>query len=295
MRPALTLACLALAYMLSGCQVLFHADFEADTVGSRPNPSPAGPPAGDWINVWIADPGNAVVVSDPLFGNRLIQSYQESLTQIDFNGIETSRTVQQYVAMWNGCADRFSDETPRFHFSIGNAHTGRANFQIQNGQFMADGEVLGRVVIGEVHTVSVRVDNEAGTYTVTVAQPASGPADGACANAGRSRPACPDGFRFERGACRSGPNFWGHRSHCPLEGRTGCAICRDDEVVDTMNGTCRSRSGVRDRMTSSTRTMGPGSGPRMPRVGIAMSYSNIVPSDPGSYIIDDVWIYRPEE
>jgi hypothetical protein len=48
-------------------------------------------------------------------------------------------------------------------------------------------------------------------------------------------PACPEGFRFEGGECRSGPNWLGHRSHCPLE---ACAVCREDQMLDPEHGLC---------------------------------------------------------
>lgn len=293
-----TLIGLGFALMLSGCETLFHADFESDTVGARPSSSPAGPPTGDMIRVWPAGPENIVVIADRLFGNSLMHSYQASVSQSDFVGIETRRAVQDFWAVWDGCADRFSSATPRFFFSVGNLNTGIANFEIVNGEFRASGERLGDVALGEFHTVSIHVDNRAGTYTATVAQPSSTPAgDGAaCSTAGARRAACPPGFRFERGSCRSGPNWLGYRSHCPLEGRTSCAVCRDDEVVDTMNGTCVSRSRARNRITSSARPLSSiGAASDVDRIAIKLSYDNAVASDPGSYIIDDIWITRAEE
>ncbi|HSD68015.1 MAG TPA: hypothetical protein VLB07_00620 [Woeseiaceae bacterium] len=294
--PALIYPCFAL--VLSGCETLFHADFESDTAGGPPSSSPAGPPTDDVIRIWPADPPNIVVIADRLFGNSLSHSYREAVSQTDFIAIETTRAVQEFTALWDGCADRFSSATPRFFFAIGNLNTGIANIEIVDGEFRASGERLGDVVFGEVHTVSVHVDNSAGTYTATIAQaaPTSGGSRAACSTAGVSRPACPEDFRFERGECRTGPNWLGYRAHCPLEGRTGCATCRADEVLDTMNGTCVTRSRARDRVMSSARPLSSrGAEPSVSRVSIKLSYDNVVPGDPASYVIDDIWIYRPEE
>ena len=283
--------------MLSGC-VLFHADFESDTVGVQPSSSPAGDPTGDEIEILAAGSGNIVVIADRLFGKSLRHSPQESVSQINFKGIETRRAVQEFFALWDGCADRWSSDTPRFFFTVGNLNTGRANLEIENGEFRAAGERLGDVVFGEIHSVRIHVDNIAGTYTVTIAQTdsTSGEDGGSCSTAGESRPACPEDFRFERGACRSGPNWLGHRSHCPLEGPASCATCRGGEVLDTMNGTCINRSRARARVTSTARPLsGRGLYSEVDPVSIGVSYDNIAPSDPASYIIDDIWVYRPEE
>jgi hypothetical protein len=292
--PLLVMSCVP---AFSGCQVLFHDDFEADTVGARPDLSPAGSPDGDEIEILPRDPGNLVVVADGLFGKSLVHIPRETVTQTFFSAVETRSDVEDYVAMWDGCADRFSPDTPRFFFSIGSLETGTANLEIRNGEFRASGESLARVVVGEVHTVRIAVDNEEGTYTVTLAQASPGSRDDAasCATAGGRRSACPEDFRFERGACRSGPNWLGHRAHCALEGPHSCAVCRDGEILDTMNGTCLSRATPRDRVTSSVRPLGrrvPSGGAR---IKIGMSYDNIAPSDPASYVIDDIWIFTPEE
>lgn len=293
----LPIVCFAFAPMLAGCQVLFHDDFESDAVGVRPSLSPAGEPEGDEIEILPAGAGNIVVVTPGLFGKSLRHAPLSEVTQTFFKGTETTRTVDEFIALWDGCADRFSSDTPRFFFTVGSLETGTANFEIENGEFRAAGERLGSVVVGEVHTVRINVDNRAGTYTVTVAQsaPSSGEDDARCSTAGASRPACPGGYRFERGACRSGPNWLGHQSHCPLEGRTSCAICRDDEIIDTMNGTCLSRAMPRERVTSSSRPLSrriPSGGSR---ISIGMSYDNIAPSDPASYVLDDIWIFRPDD
>lgn len=52
-------------------QVLFHADFETDTVGSIPNPSPAGPPPGDSI----VSNGNVSVVNAATKAVRVQRSF----------------------------------------------------------------------------------------------------------------------------------------------------------------------------------------------------------------------------
>jgi hypothetical protein len=299
MKPHfLSLICLAFVSMLSGC-VLFHADFESDTVGVQPSSRPAGPPTGDEIEILAASSGNVVVIADRLFGKSLRHSPQETVSQINFTGIETRRAVEEFFALWDGCADRWSSDTPRYFFTVGNLNTGTANLEIENGEFRAAGERLGDVVIGEIHTVRIHVDNRAGTYTVTIAQTASTAGeDGASCSTARDsrRPACPEDFRFERGACRSGPNFWGHKSHCPLEGRNSCATCRADEFVDTINGTCITSSRARARVTSTARPLsGRGLYSEVSPVRIGVSYDNIAPSDPASYIMDDIWIYKPRE
>jgi hypothetical protein len=292
----LSLFCLSLAPTLSGC-VLFHADFESDTVGVQPSASPAGRPTGDEIQILAADSGNIVVIADRLFGNSLRHSPQETVSQIFFTGIETRRAVEEFFALWDGCADRWSSDTPRYFFTVGNLNTGTANLEIENGEFRAAGERIDDVVFGEIHSVSIHVNNTAGTYTVTIAQadPTLGDGDASCSTAGESRPACPEDFRFERGACRSGPNWLGYRSHCPLEGPASCAICRDGEVLDTMNGTCINRSRARARVTSTARPLSRGVISEVSPVRIGVSYDNIAPSDPASYIIDDIWIYKPSE
>lgn len=293
-QHSLSPICLALLSMLSGC-VLLHADFESDTAGALPGSSPAGPPEGDEIRVWAAGAANIVVTADRLFGNSLRHSPRESVSQIDFIATETARTVQQFTALWDGCADRWSADTPRYFFSVGSLNTGLANIELENGEFRAAGERLADVVYGEIHTVSVQVDNRAGTYTVTIAQADPPPVgdEASCSTAGVSRAACPEGFRFERGGCRSGPSWLGYRSHCPLEGRNSCATCRDGEVLDTMNGTCVNRSRARNRVTSTARPLSDALVSGASRVSIVASYDNIAPGDPAAYIIDDIWIYKP--
>jgi hypothetical protein len=292
----LPLFCLAFVPMLSGC-VIFHADFESDTVGVPPGSSPAGNPTGDEIVILGADSGNVVVIADRLFGNSLRHSPQETVSQIFFTGIETRSAVEQFVAIWDGCADGWSSDTPRYFFTVGSLNTGTANLEIENGEFRAAGERIADVVVGEVHTVRILVDNTAGTYTVTIAQgdPALGYGDASCSTSGESRPACPEDYRFERGACRSGPNWLGYRSHCALEGPGSCAICNDSEVVDTLNGTCVDRSRARTRATSTARPLSSGIVSELSPVRIGVSYDNIAPSDPASYIFDDIWIYEFEE
>ena len=286
MRPhSLTLITLGFALMLSGCS-LFHADFEADTVGAPPSSSPAGRPTGDMIRIWLADPGNLVVVPnrdicDVSNTKSLIYSYQQPVSQADFIGIERRRAVQEFWAVWDGRAQRFSSTTPRFFFTVGNHNTGTANLEIVNGEFRASGERIVDVEPDEVHSVIMHVDNREGTYSVTIDQTTS--------TARRS--ACPEGFRFEGGECRSGPDLWppGAMAHCPLEGRTGCATCGADECLDTMTGTCILRR--RSSVTSSVRPLsGRGVMPGDLRLSIVMSYDNITDSDPASYIIDDIWI-----
>jgi len=56
------------------------------------------------------------------------------------------------------------------------------------------------------------------------------------------RPACPSGFSFESGGgqvgsgrCQSGPNWLGHRSHCPL---ASCNVCTTAERLDWTHGLC---------------------------------------------------------
>jgi hypothetical protein len=51
-------------------QVMFHDDFEADTVGSAPGPSPAGPPPGDGL----VSSGSVTVVSSGSNAARLVRS-----------------------------------------------------------------------------------------------------------------------------------------------------------------------------------------------------------------------------
>ena len=282
MKPHfLTLITLGFAVLLSGCTTLFHDDFESDTVGVPPSSSPAGPPTGDIVRIWNADPGNLVVTADGINGNSLIHSYQRSVSQADFIGIETGRVVQEYWAAWNGRAESFTSATPRFFFSVGNFNTGIANLEIDNGTFFCSGERLADVVLDEDHTVIMHVDNRAGTYTVTIYQTTST----------ARRAACPEGFRFEGGECQS--ESWGYRSHCPLEGRTSCATCRADETLDTTDGTCitrvRSNASCRDRPLSSIGLIRGNE-----RLSIRMSYDNIVATDPASYTIDDIWMSERE-
>jgi hypothetical protein len=270
---------LLFAVTCSGCTTLFHDNFEADTVGLQPWPSPAGRPTGDMVRIWGANPGNLVVTADGISGKSLIHSYQPSVSQADFIGIETERAVHEYWATWNGRAESFRSAAPRFFFTVGNFNTGTANLEIDNGQWFCSGERLGDVALDEDHTVIMHVDNRAGTYTVTIFQTTST----------APRAACPEGFRFEGGECRSGPNWLGHMSHCPLEGPSSCATCRAGETLDTTDGTCitrvRSNASCRDRPLSS-RGLIPGD----KRLSIVMSYDNTATSDPSSYIIDDVWI-----
>jgi len=281
MKPfLLVLNALAFAMVLSACEPLFHANFQSgETVGAPPRSSPAGRPTGDMIRIWNADPGNLVVVADGIDGNSLIHSYQRSVSQADFIGIETDRIVEEFWALWRGRAQSFSSTTPRFFFSVGNLSTGIANFEIINHEFRCSGERLSDVVDDETHTVIMHVDNRAGTYTVTVDQTAST----------TRRAACPDGFRFEGGQCRSGPSGLGYMSHCPLEGPSSCATCSTDEILDTTNGTCilrvRRSASCRDRPLHDA-----GRVPGVDRISITMSYDNVADSDPASYTIDDIWI-----
>jgi len=288
---------LALLPLISGC-VLFHADFESDSVGMLPNSNPAGRPTGDEIDILAGSTEDIAVIADRLFGKSLRHSPQEEVTQIFFRGVETRRVVDEFFVQWDGCADSWSSDTPRYFFSVGNYRTGNANFEIQNGAFHAADERLADVVVGEIHTVRIHVDNTERTYTVTIAQadPTLGGGDASCSTAGEIRSACPEDFEFERGACRSGPNWLGYQSHCPLEGPAGCATCRGREVLDTMNGTCINRSRARRRVTSTARPLsGGGDYSVVERISIGVSYDNIAPSNPASYIIDNIWTYKPRD
>ena len=111
--PALAVA-LGAALALAACgDVIFNADFEADTSGARPSDTPAGPPTGDMIRVWIADPGNLVVTDSGINGKSLLYRYNPTLSQVDFIGRETGRDAPEYWAAWNGRAEGFSSATPR--------------------------------------------------------------------------------------------------------------------------------------------------------------------------------------
>lgn len=285
---------LGFALTQSGCaNLLFHADLDSDTVGARPNPSPPGRPTGDTIVIWSSDPGNLVVVADRINTNSLAHSYQETVSQADFIGIETRGVLPEYWAEWRGCAERFSSDTPRFFFTVGNLTTGTANLEIVNGEFYASGERITNVVLDEVHLVGIHIDNTAGTYTVDIYQPASTPGDDRPDCATTRRADCPEDYDFEDGACRSGPNLLGHQSHCPLEGRNGCGTCRADERLDSENGTC-----IRRLSESASSTVKPLDGRRIlpsdVRMKIHMSYDNVVESDPATYNIDDIKIFSSE-
>ena len=170
-----TLVAASSTVLLSACGTdLFKADFEADIVGSRPSMSPAGPPTGDMIRVWIAEPDNLVVIADGINSQSLLYSYQPSLSQVDFIGIETGRDATEFWAAWNGRAEQFSAATPSLNFSVGNFNAGVASLEIAAGEFVAAGERLGAVLPGETHTVVMHVDAAAGTYTVSIFQPRGG-------------------------------------------------------------------------------------------------------------------------
>ena len=144
--PALAVA-LGAALALAACgEVIFNADFEADTSGARPSDTPAGPPTGDMIRVWIADPGNLVVTDSGINGKSLLYRYNPTLSQVDFIGRETGRDAPEYWAAWNGRAEGFSPATPRMAFAVGNFNTGRAGLEIIDGEFVASDAVLGNVV-----------------------------------------------------------------------------------------------------------------------------------------------------
>lgn len=293
-RYFFALLTLGFALMQSGCaDLLFHADFDSDAVGARPSSSPPGRPTGDMIMIWPADPGNLVVVADRINTNSLAHSYQEAVSQADFIGIETRRVVPEFWAEWRGCAERFSSDTPRFFFSVGNHSTGIANLEIVNGEFRASGERLTNVEFDEVHLVGIHIDNTAGTYTVDIYQTASTTGDDRAACSTVRRADCPADFRFEEGECRSGPNLLGHRSRCPLEGRNSCATCRADERLDSSNGTCIRR--LTETVNSNVKPLsGRGLVPGDARQKIQMSYDNVVASDPASYSIDDIKIFASE-
>lgn len=64
------------------------------------------------------------------------------------------------------------------------------------------------------------------------------PATGVCTST-RLRflgtPACPSDTTFRDGNCHRAPNWLGHRSYCRLQ---DCAVCREDQILDTVNGLC---------------------------------------------------------
>lgn len=165
------------ALALSACNTttLLDADFDADTPGRFPNPSPPGPPSGDAIEVFTLDPIALQVSAMGISGNSLLYRLAPDLNQATFIGPLPSRRAPRYWAAWNGRAEDFTDLTPAFNFTFGNFEIGLAMLEIEGNVFRVGGTAIGDVVLGGVHTVIMMIDTAAGTYTVSIVQPGSSP------------------------------------------------------------------------------------------------------------------------
>lgn len=172
----------AFGLLLSGCNVLLSADFEADSIGNLPSTRPAGMPANDIIFMWASDLGPVErcplrVVPSPFSGSRKalrignVASTDECLGFIWYISERTAlRNVPRTVA-WT--AQKFGREP--FTTTFGFYHRQAViSIKYENGRVFAkiSGESafrpIGTYADGRRHSVILSFNNARRVYSISL-------------------------------------------------------------------------------------------------------------------------------
>lgn len=186
-RPRLTLSALPILLVLlfgSGCATarIFHADFNADAVGARPNTSPPTAPAGDQI--YMSDSsapvsGQFEVVDNPALGSRALQyanvNVDLSRRFLGFISATVSPAATNEVwAVWDGIPNLPANASP-LDIWLGNNHfQASARLRLDNGNVSVQTpgggqnfENVGTYTNGRIHAVILRVNRADQTYSLS--------------------------------------------------------------------------------------------------------------------------------
>ena len=163
--------------VLNGCatSTLFHADFDADSIGAPPATNPPGLPSGDQI--WVGDESDLIVVQSPELNSKAA-SYRNlnlSLPQryVGFFSQTTQMPAnQKFRASWNGRIDLTSTGSG-LEVWLGDGHFGAiADFRFKDGQvhLKTSGgyETIGNYNESETHTVFITVDKSVAQYSLVI-------------------------------------------------------------------------------------------------------------------------------
>ncbi len=161
---------------------LFHADFNADSVGAPPAKNPPGVPSGDQI--WTGDQpsGTELTVVQSAELNSKAASYRNLnlSTAQRFVGFFSQTTPlpanQKFRAWWNGRIDLTSTGSG-LEVWLGDGHFGQiADFRFKDGnvRLKTSGgssptyETIGTYNESETHTVFITVDKAAAQYSLVI-------------------------------------------------------------------------------------------------------------------------------
>lgn len=168
-----------LVAMLSGCgTTLFHADFEADTVGSLPAERPPTAPSGDLI--YTTDPRALSVIDSDALSSKSLRFVNVDIP-VSFVGF-ISRPVSLapnnvFYAMWRGSIN-LDPTGSGLVMWLGNGNFSPvAGIRFKNGDIAVqtpppDGvwETIGSYSETTPHVVLIKVDGQTQTYTISFLQ-----------------------------------------------------------------------------------------------------------------------------
>ncbi len=176
-RVLVAAACAVVVAALSGCQVnrLFHADFQADSVGSAPNTSPPTEPVNDLI--WFSSQQRPTVInSTPLQSKALEIKYNaEWGIPVMYFGTTPPNPSNTYYAFWQGYAPTIS--TVPFTISLTSSHfQPGVQLTFHNGTIYKDifhtevstGAPIGSYSANQVHMVLMTANKSASTYNLWI-------------------------------------------------------------------------------------------------------------------------------
>ena len=170
---------------LGGCAsgTLLHADFDADTIGAKPNTSLPGSPTGDLI--YLSDPQNPsnqlIVVNSAALSSKCVQySNVNAPVTSRFVGFmakeEALGSKQKFRAIWAGRVD-LAPAGSLLDIWLGDSHfKAIAALRLDNGQVLLrtsnspeQYENIGAYSESENHTVIITVNKATQQYSVVMA------------------------------------------------------------------------------------------------------------------------------
>ena len=176
-----TLLCAIL--WVGGCTPtrLFHADFEADTIGHQPNASPPTAPAGDYIT-YVPVPGGVEQLEiSSLMGKSVMVRSTPAANPVAFVGIEKSYGNNPVYAIYNGASLGVAAAGPGVSIALASGHhVSAVAITFKNGKvykgFPSDASaanLLGDIPYAEPHVVVISINPAAKTYNLSILQSAA--------------------------------------------------------------------------------------------------------------------------
>jgi hypothetical protein len=168
--------------MLGACATgkLFHADFNADTVGSPPATNPPGAPSGD--KIWTPEVSQLMVVQSAELNSKAA-SYRNLVVPIGerhvwfMSATTTLPANQKFRAWWNGRIDlTYAGSGLDVSLEWGTLSTAIANFRFKDGQVRLrtsdvpspTWETIGTYNESETHTAIITVDKAVAQYSLVI-------------------------------------------------------------------------------------------------------------------------------